>query len=79
MAKYSICGLPYNDEPIMRTRLASVAGCGEELVVVDIPVPIEGVLYCCGIRSLDGYGIRSVPQSATSKVKAGQRWSDIHA
>ena len=49
MAKYSICGLPYNDEPSMRTRLESVAGCGEELVVVDIPVPIEWVLYCCGI------------------------------
>jgi len=49
MAKYSICGHPYNDEPSMRTCLESVAGCGEELVVVDIPVPIERVLYCCGI------------------------------
>lgn len=27
----------------MRARLESVAGWGEELVVVDFPVPIEGI------------------------------------
>jgi len=69
MAQFSVCGLAYNDEPSMRTRLESVAGCGEELVVVDFPVPIEWVLYCCGIRNLDGYGIRSVLQSATIRWK----------
>jgi len=79
MAKYSVCDLAYNDEPSMRTRLESVAGCGEELVVVDFPVPIERVLYRCGIRNLDGYCIRSVLQSATSKVEAVRRWSDLHA
>lgn len=44
MAQYSVYGLAYNDEPSMRARLESVAGCGEELVVVDFPVTIEGVL-----------------------------------
>jgi len=41
MTKYSVYGLAYNDEPSMRTRLESVAGSGEELDVVDFPVPIE--------------------------------------
>lgn len=80
MAQYSVCGLAYNDEPSMRARLESVAGCGEELVVVDFPVTIEWIsLYCCGIRNLDGYGVRSVLQLATSKVEAVRRWSDSHA
>ena len=80
MVKYSVCVIPHNDEPGMRARLESVAGWGEELVVVDFPVPIEGIgVYRCGIRTFDGYGLRSVLQSATSKVEAVRRWSDLHA
>ena len=80
MVKYSVCVIPHNDEPGMRSRLESVAGWGEESVVVDFPVPIGGIgVYRCGIRTLDGYGVRSVLQSATSQMEAVRRWSDSHA
>ena len=80
MAKYSVCDLAYNDEPHMRTRLESVAGCGEELVVVDFHgTDRTGRHILPRHRSLDGYGIRSVLQSATSKVEAVRRWSNLHA
>jgi hypothetical protein len=61
MVKYFVCVIPHNAEPGMRARLESVAGWGEELVVGDFPVSIEGVgIYRCGIRNLDGYGVQSV-------------------
>ena len=80
MAQYSVCGLAYNDEPSMRALLESVAGCGEELVVVDFHgTDRTGRHILPRHRSLDGYGIRSVLQSATSKVEAVRRRSDSHA
>jgi hypothetical protein len=43
-------------------------------------VPIDWVgTYCRGIRSLDGYAVRFVPQSAISTVEAVRRWSAPHA
>jgi hypothetical protein len=80
MAKYSVCDLAYNDEPSMRTCLESAAGCGEELVVVDFHGTDRlGRYILPRHRSLDGYGIRSVLQSAPNKVEAVRRWSDLHA
>lgn len=71
MVKYSVCVIPHNDEPSMRARRESMAGWGEELVVADFSAPIEGIgVYRCGIKTPDGYGVRSVLQSATSKVEA---------
>jgi glycosyltransferase involved in cell wall biosynthesis len=80
MAKYSVCDLAYNDEPHMRACLESVADWGVELVVVDFHGTDRlGRHILPRRRSLDGYGIRSALQSATSKVEAVRRWSDLHA
>jgi hypothetical protein len=80
MAKYPVCDLAYNDEPHMRACLESVAGWGVELVVVDFHGTERlGRHVLPRHRSLDGYGIRSVLQSATSKVEAVRRRSDLHA
>jgi hypothetical protein len=80
MSKLSVYVIAYNNEPNMRACLESVAGRREESIVVDFPVSIGGIgVYRCGIRALDGYGVRSVLQLATSKMEAVRRWSDSHA
>jgi len=80
MAQFSVCGLAYNDEPHMRACLESVAGWRVELVVVDFHGTDRlGRHILPRHWSLDGYGIRYVLQSATSKVEAVRRWSAPHA
>ena len=72
--------LAYNDEPSLRACFEPVPGWGVELVMVDFPVPTEWVdFYRCGIRNLDGHGVRSALQSANSKVEVVRRRSDSHA
>ena len=81
MSKLSVYVIAYNDEPNMRACLESVAGWEEEeSIVVDFPcTDRRDRLYRCVIRVLDGYGVRSVLQLATSKMEAVRRWSDSHA